>query len=70
MKCIICGSYYKKHAFNQTNECDNCVDFLLPEIDPETEVDLEIMLNPSGKTAPVFYEDRDEDPESDIRDSI
>lgn len=69
MKCVICGNYFKQHAFNRTNECDDCVDFVLPEIDAETEVDLELMKNPSGKTRAVFYEDRD-DPEMDTRDSI
>lgn len=69
MKCVICGNYFKQHAFNRTNECDDCVDLVLPEIDPETEIDLELMKNPSGKTRAVFYEDRD-DPEMDIRDSI
>lgn len=59
MKCVICGNYFKQTAFNQTNECDECVDIVLPEIDAETEVDVELMLNPSGKTRAVFYEDRD-----------
>ena len=58
-KCVICGNYFKQHAFNRTNECDDCVDLVLPEIDAETEVDLELMKNPSGKTRAVFYEDRD-----------
>ena len=69
MKCIICGSYFKQHTFNRTNECDDCVDLVLPEIDAETEIDVELMRNPSGKTRAVFYEDRD-DPELDTRDSI
>lgn len=42
---------------------------LLPVIDAETEVDLELMKNPTGRTRAVFYEDRD-DPEADSRDSI
>lgn len=69
MKCIICGNYFKQYSFNRTNECDNCVDMLLPVIDAETEVDLELMKNPTGRTRAVFYEDRD-DPEADSRDSI
>ena len=68
MKCIICNTYFKQHAFNRTNECDDCTDMLFPVIDQETEIDVELMKNPSGKTRPVFYEDRD-DPESDLRDA-
>ena len=60
-KCVICGNYFKHTPFNQTNECDDCIDIVLPEIDAETEVDLELMRNPTGKTPAVFYEDRDED---------
>jgi hypothetical protein len=68
MKCIICNQYFKQHHFNRTNECDNCSAVIL-DIDQETELDLEILKNPTGKTQPVFYEDRD-DPEMDVRDSI
>lgn len=65
MKCIICGNYFKHSPFNQTNECYDCVDIVLPEIDAETEVDFELMKNPSGKTPAVFYEDRDLDKDLD-----
>lgn len=59
MKCVICNNYFKQTPFNQTNECDECVDIVLPEIDAETELDFELMKNPSGRTPAVFYEDRD-----------
>jgi hypothetical protein len=70
MKCIICGNYFKKHAFNQTNECDDCVHCVLPEMDSETEVDVGMILNPSGKTPAVFYQDGYESDDEESRDSI
>lgn len=70
MKCIICDNYFKKHAFNQSNECDACIDIILPEIDPETEIDVVIMLNPSGRTPAVFYEDGYGGDPEESRDSI
>jgi Zn finger protein HypA/HybF involved in hydrogenase expression len=56
MKCIVCNQYFKQSVFNQGYECDNCID-VLDEIDSESEVDIEILKNPSGKTAAqIHYE--------------
>jgi DNA-directed RNA polymerase subunit RPC12/RpoP len=69
MNCITCNRYFKQNAFNTTAECENCLDQAFLQMDSETQVDVELLRNPSGKTSPVFY-DESNDPEMDCRDSI
>ena len=69
MNCISCGGYFKQNAFNRSNECEDCLDANFLGIDSELSVDVGLLKNPSGKTSPVFYDDRD-DPKMDCRDSI
>ena len=57
-KCKTCNEYYKKSRYNNSNECEDCcyssdTDF----IDEEYEIEMDILLNPSGRTAPKFYEE-------------
>ena len=72
MNCITCKRYFKHSPFNKTAECDACLDndfSTYPALDSETQVDLDILRNPSGRTNPIFYDEYN-DPELDSRDSI
>ncbi len=54
---MICNQYFKQNAFNQSYECDDCNSVVLDEVDQETEVDVELLLNPNGKTkAQINYD--------------
>ncbi len=60
MKCVSCGDYFKRSKHNPTNYCDGCIDAADDvQYDPEFEVEVSQLLNPTGKTQPVFYEDRE-----------
>lgn len=66
MRCIICNTYFKQHQFNRTKECDDCIGNTASSgIDSETEVDIEKMLNPTGKVPPYFYKESYSDHEDD-----
>lgn len=56
--CVTCGEYYRLNTWhNNKLECQNCVD-ILPNsyVDEDYEVEKTTLLNPTGKTQPVFYE--------------
>ena len=61
--CVSCGDYFRTNAWhNNKLECQNCV-FTLPTSvvgDEDYEVEKNHLLNPSGKTPAVFYDDRDD----------
>ena len=57
MKCVICGMPFKRHEMNNTNECDDCLDVILPEIDAETEIDVNRLINPYGRAAAKIYDE-------------
>ena len=62
MKCISCGSYFKRSPWNTGSMCENCEDtLLLPDDSEDEKAELNLLMNPSGKTQPVFYDDRDYD---------
>lgn len=63
MKCISCGEYFKRNRFNAGFECEGCVDLGEPTfvLDSEGALEVDLLKNPSGRTQPVFYEDRDDD---------
>jgi hypothetical protein len=67
MRCVICNTYFKQHSFNRTKQCDDCLgaDGSSNYIDSETEVDINSVLNPSGKVQPVFYPESASDMDSD-----
>ena len=60
--CVSCGDYFRTNAWhNNKLECQNCV-FTLPSMEIDDDVDVEVnhLLNPTGKTQAVFYDDRDD----------
>lgn len=59
MKCIVCGIYYKQNMFNSSMECEDCISIESKnsDIDPETEIDVSILKNPSGRTKPMLDEE-------------
>jgi len=63
--CACCGSYYKKSSFLQGEFCSDC-DGIVDNydiLDEEANLEINNLLNPSGKIRPVFYEDRKDDME-------
>lgn len=60
MKCICCGEYFKPSSFSTSLECPDC-EAVIPDFatDIGFEAELEILRNPSGKTAAVFYDNED-----------
>lgn len=60
MKCVSCGSYFKRTPWTTGNECEDCEAAFVPS-DVEEKAELDILLNPSGKTQPVFYDEQDYD---------
>jgi len=61
--CVSCGDYFRTNAWhNNKLECQNCVDTLPTSVvgDEDYEVEKNHLLNPSGKTPAVFYDDRDD----------
>lgn len=62
--CITCGSYYRNSYYNKTPFCDSCLDenFEVEATEAaDCRLEASLLQNPSGKTQPVFYEDRDHD---------
>ncbi len=55
--CTLCGTHYKATAFNQSNRCLSCIDDDTTFYDEETKLDVDRLVNPSGKIAPVFDSD-------------
>ena len=56
MKCVCCGSYFKKSKFNPTDYCEACIDEDegLDILDEDAVVEMQHIINPSGKVQPVF----------------
>lgn len=59
MRCKTCGDYFRRTEWNTGSECEACVDSMYDE--SAFAADIDILQNPSGKTQPVFYDDRDDD---------
>lgn len=59
--CIICGYYFKPSELNCYSKyyCENCCE---TEEDEEVEIEINLIVNKSNKTKPVFI---DEDINSD-----
>lgn len=58
--CKTCGAYYKKSAFNNSEECELCKDVIDEDqasFEQAYEADLIQIKNPSGRTLPVFQEE-------------
>lgn len=58
-RCISCGTRYQLTKYNQTSKCEDCIDADLYFDNKDYDVDVELLVNPTGKTKPVFYDDRD-----------
>ena len=63
MNCISCGCYFRHHALNRTNECDDCLDSLVSS-DTELELEIELLRNKSGKKQPFIPDERELDIDS------
>ncbi len=58
--CSTCRSYYRLSPYNDTDQCDNCVDTIdvsLSLFDEEDSLEVEHLLNPTGKTAAKFSDE-------------
>ena len=63
MKCVICGAFYKKSKDTNASlyhECSDCrsisYDLNNDKFGLFDEPDVRSILNPTGKTQPVFYD--------------
>lgn len=57
MKCATCGDYFRVDQWECNTECDKCLDAQSqPLYDPDDQVDVDTLLNPSGVTRAVFYD--------------
>lgn len=55
--CRSCQSYYKKNQWNQSDECSDCAYTAdVPLFDEEDSLEIEHLLNPSGKVPARFNE--------------
>lgn len=58
--CVKCGSHYRLDEYNSSLECCSCLDTLDCDeeftIDAEDQVDVDMIMNPTGVTRAVFYE--------------
>jgi hypothetical protein len=54
--CVLCGEHFKKYSNVVVNYCLDCVDEM-PEEDSETSLEVTLLMNPSGRTQPRFYDD-------------
>lgn len=57
--CVTCGSRYYLSPYNNTNKCDSCID-LDCTFDSEDQVDIDHLVNPSGKTKAKIYDAYDD----------
>ena len=59
MKCCSCNAYYRRSEWNTADYCEQCVDAMEDQkynSYEEDEQEIEILLNPTGKVQPKFYE--------------
>lgn len=52
--CITCGRHYFLSAFNQTRQCDSCLDVIddLNDITEEDEISMNNVVNKTNRTIP------------------
>lgn len=56
--CKSCGDYYRTNQFNQSSECEYCVDQITQfPIDAEDEIEVQHIVNPNGKVLPRFLDE-------------
>lgn len=60
MHCANCGEYYRLTPYNDTHYCDACLteesDILIEYEEGVDEIEKQLIVNPSGKTPPIFYD--------------
>ncbi len=56
MQCKSCGEYFRRNQWNQGDECENCVDTKEIPMDTEDQVEVDLLMNPTGVTRAVFYD--------------
>mgnify|MGYP003610496305 CR=1 FL=1 len=56
--CVLCNSYYKNHSYNNSKLCDFCQEEKDDwyEVDESEQLEIQTLLNPSGKTPPSFID--------------
>ena len=62
--CITCGVYYRTSPYNNSLECDSCLTVENDSSfydDSDTANEVNLLLSPSGRVRPVFYDDREDD---------
>lgn len=59
-RCLTCGTRYWLSPYNNTNKCDECMDVLDTPYDSDYNADVELLMNPSGKTPVHRYDEVDE----------
>ena len=58
MLCLSCGCYFKKSAYNKTSYCEYCSDASPVELDSEAEVEVNLLVNPTGRVQAFIQEDK------------
>lgn len=51
-RCALCGTRYQLTQYNSSSECQDCVDVL----DSTDQVEIGLLINPSGKTPAKIYD--------------
>ena len=57
MKCITCGEHFFKSEYDNGKQCFNCQDVILDE---DEGIEVNILLNPSGKVKACIEDDNDD----------
>lgn len=55
--CVVCGEYFRNSPWNSTTMCYNChddIDEFPPVVDLEDQLEVDILMNPSGHTKVLF----------------
>ena len=62
MHCISCQQYFKPSMFTNSNMCEDCDGLVedLSYLEDDKELEMNILVNPSGRTRAHIEEDRDE----------
>lgn len=58
-RCFSCGAKFRQTEYNTSGKCDECFDADTYYID-DAQVELDLLVNPSGRTKAVFYDDEPE----------
>lgn len=60
MKCLSCNAYYRRSEWNTADYCEQCVDAMEDQkynsYDVTDDVEIEALVNPTGRTQPHFYD--------------